>query len=60
MACIFAKLTNTHCCQIPILNDDEAIEEDDDTYDDTEEDLKVPLAVLLDHIHNPTQENNGY
>ena len=49
----FAKLTNLCRRQIPVLNDDEVIEEDNDTYDDTEEDSEVPLAVLLDCIHNP-------
>jgi hypothetical protein len=56
----FAELTNPCRRQIPVLDDGEAIEEDDDTYDDAEEDSEIPLAVLLDRIHNPTQESNGY
>jgi hypothetical protein len=56
----FAELANPRRRQSPVLNDDEAIEEDDDTYDDTEEDSEVPLAVLLDRIHNPIQQSNGY
>ena len=56
----FAELTNLCRHQILVLNDDKAIEEDDDTFDDTKEDSEVPLAVLLDRIHNPMQESNGY
>jgi hypothetical protein len=56
----FAELTNPRRHQILVLNDDKVIKEDDDTFDDTEEDSEVPLAVLLDRIHNPMQEGNGY
>jgi hypothetical protein len=56
----FAKLTNLRRRQIPVLNDDAVIEEDNDTYDDTEEDSEVLLVVLLDCIHNPMGESNGY
>ena len=56
----FVELTNPRRCQTPVLNDDEVIEEDNDTYDDNEENLEVPLVVLLGRIHNPIQQSNGY
>lgn len=56
----FAELTQPcHCRQTPTLNNDEA-EEEDNTLEDINEDSEVPLAALLDHIHNPSQGSHGY
>jgi hypothetical protein len=56
----FAELTQPHRCrQTPTLNNDEA-EEEDNTFEDIDEDSEVPLAALLDRIHNPSQGSHGY
>jgi hypothetical protein len=56
----FAELTQPHCCyKMLILNDDEA-EEEDNTLEDINGDSEVPLAALLDHIHNPSQGSHSY
>jgi hypothetical protein len=57
----FAELTQpSRRRQAPILKDVEVTEEDADPYEDTEEDSEVPLAVLIDRIHNPSQGSHGY
>ena len=56
----FTELTTPRQHQVPVLGDDEAVEEDNDTSNDTDKDSEVPLSVLLDHIHNPAKTGNGY
>lgn len=57
----FAELTQpSRRRQALILKDVEVTEEDDNAYKDTEEDSEVPLVVLLDRIHNPSQGSRGY